>query len=137
MRAPSALATSSTASFAGLVLAVEDRVHLDDVERVEQPGLGDELEREVRLAVGEAAAHRRADAGREHRVDRVEVEADVHERRAARGTSSASRTTRSTPCRSISLIVNTLTSSSLISSRSPGSSERMPTSAARSTDGVG
>ena len=42
---------------AGLVRAVEDRVHLDELERVEQPRLGDELEREVRLAVGEAAAH--------------------------------------------------------------------------------
>ncbi len=32
------------------------------------------------LAVGEAAANRGADAGREHRVDGVEVEADVQER---------------------------------------------------------
>ena len=40
--------------------------------------------------------------------------------------------TRSTPSRSISLIVKTRTSSSSISSRSPGSSERTPTSAARS-----
>ena len=66
---------------ARLVLAVEDRVHLDELERVEAARLGDELEREVRLAVREAAAHRRADAGREHRVDRVEVEADVEEAR--------------------------------------------------------
>ena len=62
IRAPRALAASSTASAPGLVLAVEDRVHLDELERVEQARLGDELEREVRLAVGEAAAHGRADA---------------------------------------------------------------------------
>jgi len=35
----------------------------------------------VRLAVGEAAADGRADTGREHRVDRIEVEADMQERR--------------------------------------------------------
>ena len=35
IRAPSALATSSTASLAVRVLVVEDRVHLDDLERAE------------------------------------------------------------------------------------------------------
>ena len=44
--------------------------------------LREELHREVRLAVGEAAAHRRPDTGREHRVDGVHVEAQVEEGRA-------------------------------------------------------
>ena len=66
----------------GRVLAVEDRVHLDDLERAREPGLGDELEREVRLAIRETAAHRRADARRDLRVERVEVERDVDEVRA-------------------------------------------------------
>ena len=38
----------------GRVLAIEDRVHLDDLERAGEPRLGDELEREVRLAIGQA-----------------------------------------------------------------------------------
>ena len=46
-----------------------------------RPDFGDELEREVGLAVGEAAAHGGADAGGDLRVDRVEVDADVQERR--------------------------------------------------------
>ena len=37
----------------GRVLPVEDRVHLDDLERVEEARLGHELHRQVRLAVGE------------------------------------------------------------------------------------
>ena len=42
---------------------------------LDQPGLGDDLHREVRLAVRQAAAHRRADARRVLRVDDVHVEA--------------------------------------------------------------
>ena len=68
---------------AGHVLAVEDRVHLDDLERADRAGLGEQLHREVRLAVGDAAAHRRADAGRPERVHHVHVERDVDVRRAA------------------------------------------------------
>ena len=63
----------------GGVLAVEDRVHLDDLERAGEPRLGDELEREVRLAVGEPAAHRRADARRDLRIERVHVQRHVDE----------------------------------------------------------
>ena len=98
---------SSTASFA--VSFSRSRIGFTSttLERVEQPRLRDELQREVRLAVGEAAAHRRADAGREHRVDRVEVEADVHERRAREERRARRASTRSMPSRSISLIVKT------------------------------
>src|SRR6266536_2253020 len=67
-------------------LAVEHRVHLDDVEGVGQPRLGDDLHRQVRLAVREPAAHRGADAGRLLGIDDVHVEADVEERRPARVT---------------------------------------------------
>ena len=49
----------------GRVLAIEDRVHLDHLERSGEPGLRDELEREVRLAIGEPAADRRPDTGRD------------------------------------------------------------------------
>ena len=49
-------------------------------------GLGDELEREVSLAVREASAHGRPYAGRDVRIQRVHVEADVHERRGGDGT---------------------------------------------------
>ena len=64
---------------AGRILAVENRVHLDHLERARDARLGHELEREVGLAVGEPAAHRRPNAGRHLRVERVHVEADVDE----------------------------------------------------------
>src|ERR687895_742544 len=41
----------------GRVLAIQDRVHLDDLERASEARLGHELEREVRFAVGQPAAH--------------------------------------------------------------------------------
>ena len=89
MRAPRALAASSTASAA--VSFSRSRIGLTSTISSEpsRPGLGDELHRQVRLAVGEAAAHRRADAGRHVGVDDVHVERDVDERRR--------RATRSRP----------------------------------------
>ena len=66
----------------------------------------------MRLAVGEAAANGRADAGREHRVDRVEVDARRGRRRRPAGTRAPRACTRSIPCRSMSLIVKTRTPSS-------------------------
>ena len=118
--------------------SVEDRVHLDQLERVEQARLGDELEREVRLAVGEPAAHGRADAGREHRVDGVEVEARRARTARRRGTRAPRASTRSTPCRSMSLIVNTRDAELARSAPArPRRASGSPTSAARSTDGVG
>ena len=66
----------------GRVLAVEDRVHLDDLERAGDPRLGHELEREVRLAVGEPAAQWRPYARCDLGIENVEVERDVDETRA-------------------------------------------------------
>ncbi len=76
---PSALATSSTASDA--VAFSRSRIGFTSTTSSEpsEAGLGDELEREVRLPVGEAAAHRRADARRHLGVERVHVERDVDE----------------------------------------------------------
>src|SRR5581483_9299635 len=68
----------------GRVLTVEDRVDLDDIHRVDEAELGDGLEREVRLALREASAHRRSDAGGVLGIDYVHVEGDVVERRAGR-----------------------------------------------------
>src|SRR5205814_2076380 len=59
------------------VRAVEHGIDLDELERVQQPGLRDELRDEVRLAIREAPRHRGADAGRDHRDDDVDVDADV------------------------------------------------------------
>src|SRR5437763_1457661 len=53
--------------------------HLEQLERLSESRLRDELEREMRLAVGQAAANGRPDARCEGRVDDVHVEADVDE----------------------------------------------------------
>ena len=63
----------------GGVLAVEDRVHLDDLERAREAGLGHELHGEVRFAVGEPSANRRADTRRDLGIEHVHVEGDMHE----------------------------------------------------------
>ncbi len=72
-------ATSSTAS--SPVSFSRSRIGLTSTTSSEsqQPGLGDELHREVRLAIREPAAHGRADARRDVRVEHVHVEADVDE----------------------------------------------------------
>src|SRR4026209_2336126 len=61
------------------VLAIEDRVHLDDLERAGAAALGDGLEREVRLPIAQSPANRRADPGRDFRIECIHVEGDVHE----------------------------------------------------------
>ena len=63
----------------GRVLAVEDRVHLDDLERAGETRLGDQLHREVRLAVGQPAAHGRPHTRRDLGVENVHIERDVDE----------------------------------------------------------
>ena len=70
----------------GLVRLVEDRVHLDELERVEQLRLGDQLEREVRLAVGEAALHRVPTPGANIGSTASRSTLDVEERRRRGGT---------------------------------------------------
>ena len=81
-------------------------------------------QREVRLAVGEAAAHRRPDARRDLGVERRPCRARRGRSRGPEILSSDSRTARSIPMRSISLIVKTRTPASRRSLRSPSSSER-------------
>src|SRR4029453_10855421 len=64
------------------VLVVVDRIDLDEIERIEHAGLGHELERKMHFAVGEAAAHRVADSGRDLGIDDVQIHGDVDERPA-------------------------------------------------------
>src|SRR3954464_8206020 len=68
-----------------LVLLVEDRIDLHDLQRARETGLGDELHRQVRLAVGKTAAYGGADAGRDVRLEGVHVQADVDEAGAGDG----------------------------------------------------
>ncbi len=63
----------------GRVLAIEDRVHLDDLEGACETGLRDELHGEVGFAVGEPSANGRADARRDLGVQHVHVEGDMDE----------------------------------------------------------
>ena len=97
---------------------------------VGEPRLGDELHRQVRLAVGEAAPDRRAHAGSVS--GSTTSRSRLTCRKAAPAACAiASRMHGSMPRRSMSVIVNTFASSPLSSSRSPWSSERTPTSESR------
>ena len=79
---PRALAASSTAVSA--VVFSRSRIGFASTSSSEPatPLLGDELEREVRLAVGEPAAHRRPDARGDLGIEHVQVERHVDEPRA-------------------------------------------------------
>src|SRR5204862_326921 len=57
----------------GLVLAVQDRIHLHDLERAGETGLRDQLHSQMRLAVREAAADRRTDARSDVRHERLQT----------------------------------------------------------------
>ncbi len=76
---PSALATSSTAVSA--VVFSRSRIGFASTTSSEpaRPDSATSSQREVRLAVGEPAAHRRADARRDLGVEDVEIERDVDE----------------------------------------------------------
>ena len=119
MRAPSAEATSSTASFAGRVLAVEHRVHLDDVERARSART---RRRSPSRDAPRGTRARRAPACRRRaraRDRRRPCRGSRGRNSAAAACASASRMHGSMPTRSISLIVNTFASSRPSSSRSP------------------
>ena len=58
----------------GAVGLIDDGVDLDDFQRRHAAGIADALHGQMRLAVGDAAAHRRADAGRLARIDSVHIE---------------------------------------------------------------
>src|SRR5438132_922216 len=60
------------------VLAVEDRVDLDHLERAGEARVGNELECEVCLAVRKAAAYRRSHPGCDLGIDDVHVQAHVY-----------------------------------------------------------
>ena len=83
----------------------------------------------MRLAVGEAAADGRPDAGRVARDRRASMSSETWRNAPPAAWASASRMHGSMPIRSISLMVKTFASSCCRSSRSPASSERTPTSA--------
>ena len=51
----------------GAAPLIEERVELDDIDRSNQPGIVQHLHHQMRLAIGRAARHRGADAGREAR----------------------------------------------------------------------
>src|SRR6476660_1060609 len=69
----------------GLILRVENRIDLDDVERQEAAGVGGHLHDHVRFTVIEAAFDRRADAGRDRRIADVHVERHVNAERVLAG----------------------------------------------------
>ena len=81
----------------------------------------------VRLAVVEAALHRRADARRDRRIAHVEIERDVHARRPVAGNRERLFDRPSAmPPRSMSFIVKTRTPESRTISFSRSSRLRMP-----------
>src|SRR5258707_1910371 len=57
---------------------IEERVELDDIDRSNQPGIMQHLHHQMRLSIGGAAGHCSADAGRDARIEKINVETDVH-----------------------------------------------------------
>ena len=58
---------------------VEERIELDQVERGDKPAVAQHLHDQMRLAEGGAAGHGGADAGRDVRIEEVDVEADMQQ----------------------------------------------------------
>src|SRR4029453_12276311 len=56
------------------VTEIQDRIQLDALEADQPPGIGKELEEEVRLPVADSARLGRAGAGRDLRIETVEIE---------------------------------------------------------------
>src|SRR5258705_6957041 len=61
----------------GAVALIKDRVDLGDLDGPQLPRRGEHLHRELRLAVCEAATHRRPDPWRFVRIERVHIERQV------------------------------------------------------------
>ncbi len=58
---------------------VEERVELDDIEGTNEAAVVQHLHDEMRLAVGQPSGHGGSDARGDRGVERVDVEADVHD----------------------------------------------------------
>lgn len=86
-------------------MRVENWVDLDQVQRPQTAGVGDQLHQQVRFAVVQPAAYRGAHTGRNRRVADIEVERDVQIGFPLRMSARARRVTRARPVRSMSLIV--------------------------------
>ena len=63
------------------VALIEDRVDFDQIHANLLARLRDQLHRQVRLAVGDAAQHRRADAGCLDWIERIHIQANMEARR--------------------------------------------------------
>src|SRR5207248_2582843 len=69
-----------------LVAVVEDRVDLDNVQRTDFVGLAKQFHQQMRLAERQAAGHGCADAGRNVRIERIHIQADVDRVEVAQAT---------------------------------------------------
>ena len=85
MRMPERRQRQLRAENRGLILDVENRIDLDEIEADQPARVGDHLHHHVRFAVVEAALDRRADAGRDRRVADVEIERHVDAARVLAG----------------------------------------------------
>src|SRR5262249_51365650 len=57
----------------GSVVQIDHRIDFAQLTRNHCAAIGDQLERPMRFAVGHAAAHRRAHAGRIRRIDKIHI----------------------------------------------------------------
>lgn len=87
------------------VVRVENWVDLDQVQRPQTAGVGDQLHQHVRFAIVQPPAHGGAHSRRNRRVADIEVERDVQIGFPLRMSARARRVTRARPVRSMSLIV--------------------------------
>jgi hypothetical protein len=58
---------------------VEERIELNDIEGANEPRIVQHLHDEVRLAIGCAARHGRADARRQRRIEEIGIDADMQD----------------------------------------------------------
>ena len=73
----------------GAVHFVDHRIHFHHFHRDHVAAIADHLHGEVRFAIGDAAAHRRADAGRIFGIDEIHIEREMEAGGVARGDDDA------------------------------------------------
>ena len=79
MRRPKRLAVEFHENAGALAAIVEERIEFDEIERRDEAAVGQHFHDEMRFAERRAAGHGGADARREIRIEKIDIEADVQQ----------------------------------------------------------